>query len=161
MLRHDILKGILRRAIYQAGIASSLEPTLRRLLGLEAGARSGATGSAAGLEARGDILMALEAGLAIVGVSGTHPPGVANWAAAARTDGAAADGRDREKRRAYSRLESNGYPFTPFSVESYGRLGKPAMDLLSKLGEEAESAGRQCSKAQFVSWTLRELSGGR
>jgi hypothetical protein len=45
-------------------------------------------------------------------------------------------------------------------VESYGRLGKPALDLLGMLGEEAEGAGRQCRKAQFVSWTLRELSVG-
>jgi hypothetical protein len=37
-MRHDILKGILRRAIHRAGVASTLEPTLRRLLGLEAGA---------------------------------------------------------------------------------------------------------------------------
>jgi hypothetical protein len=85
-----------------------------------------------------------------------HPPGVANRAAAARTN----EERDREKRRAYCRLEPHGYPFTPFSVESYGRLGKPAMDLLSKLGEEAEDTVRQCGKAHFVSWTLRELSIG-
>jgi hypothetical protein len=48
----------------------------------------------------------------------------------------------------------------PFSVESYGRLGKLAMDFLSKLGEEAEGAGRQCRKAKFVPWTLRVLSVG-
>jgi hypothetical protein len=30
-LRHDILKGILRRAVHRAGIASTLEPALRRL----------------------------------------------------------------------------------------------------------------------------------
>jgi hypothetical protein len=71
-LRHDILKGILRHAIHRAGIPLSLEPTLRRLPGLEAGARSGAPGSTtAGLEARGAILMALGSGLAIVDVSVT------------------------------------------------------------------------------------------
>jgi hypothetical protein len=37
-LRHDILKGILRRAVHRAGIASTLEPALRRLPGLAAGA---------------------------------------------------------------------------------------------------------------------------
>jgi hypothetical protein len=104
---------------HKAGIASSLEPTLGRRPGLEAWARSGAPGSAtAGLEARGDILMALETGLAIVDVPVTHPPDVANRAAAARTDGAAAERRDRERRRAYSRLEPHGYPFMPFFVES-------------------------------------------
>jgi hypothetical protein len=34
-------------------------------------------------------------------------------------------------------VEPNGYPFVPFSVESYGRLGQPAMKLLHSLGDEA------------------------
>jgi hypothetical protein len=37
--------------------------------------------------------------MSVVDVSMTHPSGVANWAAAATTDGAAAARRDREKRR--------------------------------------------------------------
>jgi hypothetical protein len=102
--------------------------------------------------------MALESGLAIVSV--THPPGIANRVVAARTDRAVAGPRDREKRRAYNRLEPNGYPFTPFSVESYARLGKPAIDLRSKPGEEAKGAGQQFRKAKLMSWTLRELSVG-
>jgi hypothetical protein len=52
----------------------------------------------ASLEARGDTLMALETGLAIVDVSVTHSPRDANRAAAARTDGAAAEQQDWEKR---------------------------------------------------------------
>jgi hypothetical protein len=68
-----------------------LEPTLRRLPGLETGARDGAAGSAtAGLQARADILLALDTGMAVVDVSVTHPGGVAVRAAAAATDGAAA-----------------------------------------------------------------------
>jgi hypothetical protein len=65
-------------------------------------------------------------GMAIVDVSVTHPAGAANRAAAAANDGAAAAKRDGEKRRAYNQLEPNGYPFTPFSDETYGRLDKPA-----------------------------------
>jgi hypothetical protein len=34
-------------------------------------------------------------------------------------------------------VEPNGYPFVPFSVESYGRLCQPAMKLLHPLGDEA------------------------
>jgi hypothetical protein len=41
----DILKGILRRAVQRAGIASSLEPALRRLPGLAAGAGASTDGS--------------------------------------------------------------------------------------------------------------------
>jgi hypothetical protein len=160
-MRHDILKGILRRAIHRAGVASTLEPTLRRLPGLEAGAYGASRGTeAAGLEASGDILLALESGMSVVDVSITHPSGVSNRAAAATTDGAAAARRDREKRRTYGQLEPNGYPFIPFSVETYGRLGKPAISLLGQLGLEAKEAGRKVSKSGFVASAIREISVG-
>jgi hypothetical protein len=160
-MRHDILKGILRRAIHRAGVASTLEPTLRRLPGLEAGAYDALGGTeAAGLEAVGDILLALESGMSVVGVSITHPSGVANRAAAAMTDNAAATRKDREKRRRYGELEPNGYPFTPFSVETYVHLGKPAISCLGQLGLEAKEAGRKVSKSGFVAAAIRELSVG-
>jgi hypothetical protein len=81
---------------------------------------------AAGLEACGDILHALES---VMDVSITHPSGVANHAAAATTDGAAASQRDREKRRTYGQLEPNGDPFIPFLVQTYSQMGKPAISL--------------------------------
>ena len=56
-LRHDILKGILRRAVHRAGVASALEPPLRRLPGLAAGVGAAPDGTA--LRNRG---------------SGGHPP---------------------------------------------------------------------------------------
>jgi hypothetical protein len=99
-MRHDILKGILHRAIHYAKFAFTLEPTLRRLLGLEAGASCGVRETGApGMEARGDILRALESGMSVVDVSTTHPSGVANRATAAMLDGPAAAQWDREKRR--------------------------------------------------------------
>jgi hypothetical protein len=59
-MRHDILKGILRRIVYRAGVASTLEPALRRLPGLQAGVTApGGGGDIWGLEGRGDVLMAL------------------------------------------------------------------------------------------------------
>jgi hypothetical protein len=69
-MRHDILKGLLRRAIHRAGVAPTLEPTLRRLPGLEA---YGDTCSiqVAGLEARGHSLLALESGMSWTCPSGT------------------------------------------------------------------------------------------
>jgi hypothetical protein len=92
----------------------------------------------------------------------THPSGVANRAAAATTDGAAAARRDREKRRTYGQLEPNGYPLIPFSIETYGRLGKPAISFLGQLGLslEAKEAGRMVSKSGFVAAAIRELSVG-
>jgi hypothetical protein len=113
--RHDILKGILHRAVHSAKFAFALEPTLLRLLGLEAGAYCGVRETGApGMEARGDILRALESGMSVVDVSTMHPSGVANRAAAATMDGAAAAQWDREKRRTYGQLEPTRYPFIPF-----------------------------------------------
>jgi hypothetical protein len=99
--------------------------------------------------------------MAIVDVS-THPAGAANRAAAAANDGAAVAKRDSEKRRTYIRLEPNGYPFTPFSDETYGRLGKPAIAVLGRLGVEAAGAAglSTASKSAFVWSALRELSVG-
>jgi hypothetical protein len=73
----------------------------------------------------------------------------------AATDGAAVAQRDAEKRRAYIWL--NVYTLLPFSVEIYGRLGKPAVALLGMLGAEAVAAG-DVSKSAFVVAALRELS---
>jgi hypothetical protein len=56
-MRHDILKGNLRRVVHRAGIASTQEPALRRLPGLD--------------EARGDILLALPGDITIVGIPPT------------------------------------------------------------------------------------------
>jgi hypothetical protein len=53
-LCHDILKGILRCVVHRAGIASALEPPLRRLPGLSAGSGTAPDGSATRAE---DILM--------------------------------------------------------------------------------------------------------
>jgi hypothetical protein len=54
--------------------------------------------------------------------------------------------------------EPNG-PFVPFSAESYGRLGQPAMKLLHALGDKAASPGG-VGRAFFVAGALRELCIG-
>jgi hypothetical protein len=105
-LRHDILKGILLRAVHRAGIASTLEPPLRRLPGLAAGAGASADGSAIlRPEARGDILMALPQGISIADMSFIHPLSLNIISRAATMAGAAASHRDRRKRTAYARVE--------------------------------------------------------
>jgi hypothetical protein len=162
-MRHDIVKGIMRRIVHRAGVASTLEPTLHRLPGLRAGVTTPAGGGDIGrLEGRGDVLMALGPGMAVVDVSVTHLAGVSNRAAPAATDGAAAAKCDVEKRRAYNRLEPNGYPFTPFSVETHGGLGKSAIALLGSLSVEAVGAAQlgAVSKSAFVRSALSELKVG-
>jgi hypothetical protein len=158
-LRHDILKGILRRAVHWAGIASTLKPALRRLPGLAAGASTSADGSSIQVEARGDVLLAMPQGIAIADVSIIHPTSLNTLSRAAAAAGAAASHRDRQKQTAYARVEPNGYSVVPFSVESYGRLGQPAMTLLHSLGDEAAGPGG-VSRASFVAGALRELNVG-
>ena len=79
--------------------------------------------------------------------------------AAAREEGGAAAVRDAAKRVRYATANPNGYAFTPLSTESLGRLGKPAMKLLSKLAEAAAAGGVR-PKDGFVVNALRELSIG-
>jgi hypothetical protein len=45
-------------------------------------------------------------------------------------------------------------------METYGRLGKPAISFLGQLGLEAKKAGRKVSKSGFVAAAIRELSVG-
>jgi hypothetical protein len=116
-----------------------------------------------------DVWLALRTGTVIVIVSATHPAGAANRGAAAVNNGAAAVNngaaaarRDGEKCRAFNRLEPDGYLFTSFSVETYGRLGKPAIALLGRLGAEAavaEGSGA-VSNSAFAQSALLGLSVG-
>jgi hypothetical protein len=49
-------------------------------------------------------------------------------------------------------------PFVPMSVESFGRLGAPALTLLGDLADQAVQAGGPgLSQVAFISGALREL----
>jgi hypothetical protein len=73
---------------------------------------------------------------------------------AAQTDRAAA------AKRAYNRSEPHGYPFVQCTVESYGRLGKPALRLLAGLGQDAADSAGGASKSGFVAGAVWELRVG-
>jgi hypothetical protein len=92
--------------------------------------------------------LALRQVITLTDISAVHPLSVntlsaaaAAAAAAAAEAGAVASCRDQQKQKAYARVAPNGYAFVPFSVESYGWLGKPAMKLLQGLGDEAAGPG--------------------
>jgi hypothetical protein len=54
---------------------------------------------------------------------------------------------------------SSALPFVPMSVESFGRLGAPALTLLGDLADQAVQAGGPgLSRAAFILGALRELS---
>jgi hypothetical protein len=53
---------------------------------------------------------------------------------------------------------SSGLPFVPLSVESFGRLGAPALSLPHSLVDHAKQAGDPgLSRDAFISEALREL----
>jgi hypothetical protein len=150
-LRHDIIKGIWRRSAGRAGVATSEEPELRPLRGRDD--RSGNAGD------RGDILLAMQSALTVADISVVHPAARTYVRAAAATAGSAAALRDRDKKARYERGDTGGYAFVPLSVESYGRMGVPAMQLLNTLADTAAASG-VVVKGDFVRNTLRELSVG-
>ena len=150
-LRHDILKSIWRRLANRAGVASSVEPTIRTLPGAQA------TAVANRPDSRGDILFMMPSGLTVADVSVIHPAST-TYVHAAQTTGGAATLRDAAKIAKYTSADPNGYAFIPLSTESYGRLGKPAMGLLNTLAATAAASG--VVKDTFVANALRELSIG-
>jgi hypothetical protein len=105
------------------------------------------------------MLVALDSGVTVMDLSVTHPPDVALRAASAATDGAAAAHRNAEKCRAYNLLAPNRHIRVPFSVETYGRLGRPTVAFLGTLGAEGVAAGN-VSLSGFVGAAIRELSVG-
>ena len=153
-LRHDFIALAWRRILQRAGIASSIEPLLHLLC------KPGTAMKQA--DARGDVLAILRAVTAL-DVSVAHPAvaGCArddHWLLrkCASEDGFAAAQRDKEKRDKY---QGNNCAelFIPLSHETWGRLGKPAMALLSDLGDIVEAGGRS-TKGAFIQSALAELS---
>jgi hypothetical protein len=89
-LHHDILKGISRRDVHRAGIASTQERDLRRLPSLAGGAGISASGASTRVEAPGGFLLALPGSISSVDISVIHPLSINTLPAAATTAGAAA-----------------------------------------------------------------------
>jgi hypothetical protein len=100
--------------------------------------------------------------LVVTDVSVVHPAANSFFQQAAHAAGAAASARDAAKSRKYGGGgQVAGGSFTPLSMESYGRLGRPAMQLLQTLAAAAASsvtAGSDFTTSSFVTGALRELS---
>jgi hypothetical protein len=127
-------------------VGTSQEPTLTAL-------RHGAS-----RHDRGDELFMTPNTIVVGDVSVTHPAVDTYVVAAARAPGAPAARWDREKRRKYDTYgNAQDYDFAALIVETYGRLGRPAMAMLNALADAAAANGG-VSKATFVRGALRELA---
>ena len=88
-----------------------------------------------------------------------HPAAQTYVRSAAAADGSAAATRDQMRRNRYQVADPDGYAFVPMSFETYGRMGKPAMQLLNTLVDVA-AAGGSVDRDAFMRTALRELSIG-
>ena len=148
ILRHDLISNAVRRIASRATLASTVEPPMRRV------GRGGDDAS------RGDVLVIAKV-LTVLDISVIHPCAQTyiDQAYKKQADpgpGWAADMRDDEKCKSYKKGGYEGYAFIPFSVESYGRLGKPAMAFLNKLSRDSGLQGM--SRHAFIASSLREIS---
>ena len=150
-LRHDAITISVRRSVTRAGLASTLEPKVYSIGG------GAANPDDERPQARGDILIVTDEGRKVVDVSVTHAPAESYAQAAARSNGAAAAVREREKVRQYQRQGDQGFTFHPFVVESHGRLGKQAWELVNALATLAAERG-SVSKRAFKRGLLQEVS---
>jgi hypothetical protein len=148
-MRHDLLLGAWSRIAHRAGAATTVELAMEQL-------RAG-TGRAS-LE-RGDMLVVLpDEGFVVTDVSVVHPAANSYFHRAAHTAGAAATLRDASKFYKYGGGgQVAGGSCTPLSMESYGRLGRPGMQLLQTLAAAAASsatAGSDVTTSSFVTGAL-------
>jgi hypothetical protein len=97
-------------------------------------------------------------GLVVTDVSVVHPAANSFFQQTAHTAGAAASLRDASKFRKYGGGgQVAGGSFTPLSMESYGHLVRPAMQLLQTLTAASATAGSDVTTSSFVTGVLREL----
>jgi hypothetical protein len=109
-------------------------------------------------DSRGDIMMVMPDTMVVADVSVVHPAAPTYAAGAAAKNGAAVAAQDRTKCAHYMQAgDGDAYDLVPLSVESFGRLGKPAMCLLNALADVAASSGGVW-KSAFVTSAFRRLS---
>jgi hypothetical protein len=78
-----------------------------------------------------------------------HPTSDTLRGGASKVMGTANAVRNEAKRNDHAKHGTKGYSFVPFSVESYGCLGKEADQLLKDLADEAASTG-VCERVAFL-----------
>jgi hypothetical protein len=110
--------------------------------------------------ARGDLLFSLEGQQCVGGVSVIHPGASTYCAVAAKTDGGAATRWDADKTALNRGYGVGCYRFVPLTVETFGRLGKPLMKLITDVSDQGHSARQRHFHSRVIChWcTSRALS---
>ena len=150
-LRHDTIVLAVRRSVTRAGLASSLEPKVHAIGG------GAALQENERVKARGNILVVTDDGRIVLDVSVTHASADSYAERAAVSQGHAAQLREQEKVTQYQRQGDRGFVFRPFVMETHGRLGKQAWDVVNSLAKFAADRGK-VSKRAFKRGMLQEVS---
>jgi hypothetical protein len=148
-LRHNIIQSMVQYGSSAAGHSSSIEPQERHLKNLRVGDL--------GYGQRGDVLVSTLDDLVNVDITVTHPASATMRGRASKVPGAAAKAAEDSKHRSHARDGTSGYRFVPFAVESYGRLGSEAIELLNDWATSAASGGFY-NRTAYLVWIKREIS---
>ena len=90
---------------------------------------------------RGDVLDSALEDCTNVDVVATHPANRTLRGRASRTPGAVARVAEQNQRRSHAAGGTRGYRFVPFAIETYGRLGRAAVELLGEWTDAAAGNG--------------------
>ena len=146
-LRHDQIQSTVQFGAVAAGHSASIEPQERHLKDLRYGD--------AGYGKRGDVLVSTVNDLLNIDVVVTHPASATYRKAAAKKPGSANRIAEGRKRRDHG--GGTGHRFVPFAIETYGRLGDAAIDLLKNWADDAATGGA-IPRDAFLIWLKREIS---
>jgi hypothetical protein len=105
---------------------------------------------------RGDVLVSSLDDLLNVDITVTHPASYSMRSRASKEPGAAARVAEENKRRVHG-ANTSGHTFVPFAIESYGRLGRAAVQLLNDWAD-AVACDVFFDRASYLVWMKRELS---
>ena len=64
---------------------------------------------------------------------------------------------EENKRRSHAAGDTRGYRFVPFAIETYGRLGRAAVEVLGEWADAAAGSGA-FDRDAYLTWVKRELS---
>lgn len=147
--RHNHVQNSVRCGGRTAGLTTTWEPKERHFNNAQVGEE--------GYGKRGDILIGMMDDWLNVDISITHPCKDTTRAKASKVAGAAAAQKARDKRSTHETEGTPGYTFVPFIVETYGRLGVDAEQLLKELADVAASTGK-CDREGYLHWIRKEIS---
>lgn len=87
----------------------------------------------------------------------THPATQTMREKASKEVGAAAKEAEEAKRRDHAKEGTKGFTFVPFAIETYGRLGREAENLLKQWADSAASTAA-CEREAYLHWIKQEIS---